>query len=121
MIWVFDAQNVISETWNHEELLIQAVHIADATEILNADTTCRRFLIVVEFDLPIMFFLSSPGSFRVEMLQVNQHLAQILKAVSTQNVYQVQSDLPCAGRLTLWSTIFLAALVSVRDFEQTIF
>ena len=39
MIWVLDAQDIIPEARNHEELLIQGIHIADTAEILDTYMT----------------------------------------------------------------------------------
>lgn len=38
MIWIFDRQDVISECGNHEQLLVQTVHVADARQVFDTNT-----------------------------------------------------------------------------------
>ena len=39
VVGIFDTQDVVSETWNHEKLLVQTIHVTNAPEILYSNTT----------------------------------------------------------------------------------
>lgn len=67
VVWVLNAENVVAEGRNHEQLLVDAVHVADASEILDPHVASQRLLIVVERDLPIAFFTGAPSHVFVEL------------------------------------------------------
>ena len=82
MIGILDVQNVVSEAWNHEQLLIERVHVADAAEILDADMPRSRLLIIVQAQTPITFLVCPPAWVLIELRHVVENHEQVLDAVS---------------------------------------
>ena len=86
MIGILDIQNVVAEAWNHKQLLIERVHVADATEILDTDMTSCRLLILVETQAPVTFFVCAPTWILIEALHVFEDHEQVFNAVCAQHV-----------------------------------
>lgn len=70
VVRVRHGKNVVSEAWDHEQLLVQRVHVADAAEVLDANMARDRLLIFVKFDVPVVFFVCPPTWLLVESLHV---------------------------------------------------
>lgn len=68
VVGVFYGQNVVAETWDHEQLLIKAIHVADTAKVFDANMASLRFLIIEEFDVPVTFFFSAPGYFTAKLV-----------------------------------------------------
>ena len=60
MVWVFNRENVVTEAWNHEKLLVKGVHIADTAEVLDANATSRALLFFPQLDVPVTVTICSP-------------------------------------------------------------
>jgi hypothetical protein len=82
VVWVLNAENIVAEGRNHEQLLVDAVHVADAGEILDPHVTSQRLLIVVERDLPIAFFTGAPSNVFVKLCQEVECHCKVLEAVT---------------------------------------
>ena len=41
VVGVLHRQDVVSEAWDHEELLVKGVHVADAAKVFYSDATSR--------------------------------------------------------------------------------
>ena len=77
VIRVLDGQDVISEAWDHEKLLIKRVHVADATEILYSNTSRCALFVLIQFDTPVARFVCTPAWILVKFLHVIQDVKQV--------------------------------------------
>jgi len=82
VVGVLGCQDVVAEPWDHEQLLVKRVHVADAAGVLDAHVASDRLFILVESDVPIALFVRSPTRLLVEFLHVCKHYFQVLDTVS---------------------------------------
>ena len=115
MIWVLNWQNVIAETRNHKQLLIQWIHVADAAKIFDSNTACGAFLVFVEPDVPVWFLISPPTWVLVEFLHIVQNDKQVVYAISCQCLQEDES-LTTICRTFTFGCIFGA----VWDLKETV-
>lgn len=86
VIRVLDGQDVISEAWDHEKLLIKRVHVADATEVLYSNTSRCALFVLIQFDTPVARFVRTPAWILVKFLHVIQNVKQVWDGVCAQGL-----------------------------------
>ena len=82
VIGVFDAKDIVSEARDHKKLLVQAVHIADAAQVFNADVSRRGLFIVIKLNVPICILLGAPRNFAAELMHVLEHFLKIFDTIA---------------------------------------
>ena len=115
VIRVLDGQDVISEAWDHEKLLIKRVHVANATEVLYSNTSCCALFVLIQFDTPVARFVRTPAWILVKFLHVVQNVKQIWDGVCAQGLQQGEGCLSSRDALALWSV-----LLPVRDLKEAV-
>ena len=70
MVRVFNSKDVVPETWDHKQLLVKTIHVADTAKVFDADMASGGFLIIEEFDVPVTFLFSAPGYFTAKLMHV---------------------------------------------------
>ena len=77
VIWILNRQNVIAEPWDHEELLVQRIHIADAAEIFDANVSSGRLFVLIQSNVPVTLLIRAPRRIQVESLDVLKHGVEV--------------------------------------------
>ena len=115
MVGILDCEDIVAEPRDHEQLLVERVHIADATKVLDANAASTGLFIIVEFDVPVTFLVGAPRGALVELLHVRHHLSEILEAVPGEDQQQVVGSFPCMVALA-----FGRILAAVWNLKQAV-
>lgn len=67
IVRVLNLQHIVPEARYHEQLLVQTIHVANASQVFYADVSRLRLLIIVESNVPVGLFGRSPRCLLVEM------------------------------------------------------
>ena len=62
-------------------MLVERVHVADASEVLYTDMTCDGFFVFVKANVPVSLLVCAPARVLVESRHVFQHNHQVFDAV----------------------------------------
>jgi hypothetical protein len=85
MVRILDAQYIVAEPRDHEELLIERVHVTDAAEVLDANMASGRLLLFDGLYLPAVVLVSPPSWILVELFHVVENYCQILQTVLAES------------------------------------
>jgi len=85
VVRIRDGEDVIAEAGDHEQLLVQRVHIANAAKIFEADIASRTLFIDCEAEFPVTFLMRSPARVCIELSDVAEDVIKAFWNVSGQN------------------------------------
>ena len=115
MVGVFDREDVVAEARDHEQLLVERVHVADAAQVLDSDAAGAGLFVVVELDVPVALLVGAPRGALVELLHVVCHFRKVLEAVTREDQQQLVGCLP-----GMMAFAFGRVLAAVRNLEQAV-
>lgn len=73
MVWIIHCQQIVSETWDHKQLLEEGYHVADAAKVLQPGVASRGLLVIEVRNLPVVQFVGPPGGLVAEFSNVAQN------------------------------------------------
>jgi hypothetical protein len=94
VVRVLDGKDVISHAGDHEELLEEGDHIADAAQVLEADVARGGLLVVQMSDGPVGPLVRSPRCTAAELGDVVKDESQVAKAVPHEHWKQTKASCP---------------------------
>lgn len=117
VVWISDAEDVIAEGGNHEQRLVQTIHVTDAAQVFYAYVTCCGFLVFKQLDVPVCILVGPPRSIGAEAVQVSQDCLQVFEAISAKNVKQIERIFSRFWVFTFGGALTIG-LRAVRDLEK---
>lgn len=117
MVRVFNSKDVVPETWDHKQLLVKTIHVADTAEVFYSNVACCRLFIVIKLDVPICILLCPPRDLSAKLTHVVKNNIQLFDRVSAYCGKQVKGCFSRVMAFAFWSGV--CSFVAMRDLKET--